>query len=69
LTSTPSTSASGSLDTSFSRPNHRVWVDGRVVGQTPGVFAVRCGSHAVRVGSQGTLRTVVVPCGGTVAAR
>jgi eukaryotic-like serine/threonine-protein kinase len=68
-TTVPATSSSGTLDTSSARPNHRVWVDGRVVGQTPGVFSVRCGSRSVRVGSQGSLKTIDIPCGGTVTAR
>ena len=54
----------GDLDTSAARPQHRIWVDGRVVGQTPGVFAVPCGRRAVRLGSGGSLQTVEIPCGG-----
>jgi hypothetical protein len=46
---------------------HRVYVDGRVVGQTGASFAVPCGPHSVRIGSHGQLQLVVVPCGGSLA--
>ena len=61
-----SLATTGDLDTSAARPQHRIWVDGRVVGQTPGVFAVPCGRHAVRLGSGGSLQAVEIPCGGQV---
>lgn len=44
----------------------RVIVDGKVAGQSPRV-EIACGKHTVRIGTTGRLRTVVVPCGGTVA--
>jgi serine/threonine protein kinase len=45
-----------------SRAGHRVWIDGRLVGGSPGRFPVSSGGHVVRVGSQGVARTVVVGC-------
>ncbi len=52
-----------------SRAGHRVWVDGRLVGQSPATFVVRCGSHAVRVGSQGRVQAIEVRCGTDVVVR
>jgi serine/threonine-protein kinase len=44
---------------------HRIYVDDRVVGETGSTpIAVKCGVHAVKVGSSGYRRTVDVPCGG-----
>jgi serine/threonine-protein kinase len=51
------------------RGGHRVWIDERLVGESPGNFAVRCGSHMVRVGSAGTAQHLNVPCGGEAEAR
>jgi serine/threonine-protein kinase len=45
-----------------SRAGHRVWIDGRLVGGSPGRFQVSVGRHAVRVGSHGALRSLVVGC-------
>jgi serine/threonine protein kinase len=47
----------------------RIFVDGIVVGQGQGPFRIRCGVRNVRVGSAGDLRSVDVPCGGTVEVR
>jgi hypothetical protein len=52
-----------------SRAGHRVWIDGRLVGQSPGTFHVSCGTHAVRVGSHGALRRVQVACAEDVEVR
>jgi hypothetical protein len=51
------------------RGGHRVWVDEHLVGESPGSFSVRCGKHAVRVGSAGGVQHVTVPCGGEVDVR
>ena len=45
---------------------HRVFVDGRYVGDGPGTFEVKCGARYVRIGSHGTNRPVQVACGGDV---
>jgi hypothetical protein len=45
-----------------SRAGHRVWIDGRLVGGSPGRFPVSSGGHVVRVGSRGVARSVVVGC-------
>jgi hypothetical protein len=52
-----------------SRGSHRVWIDDRLVGESPGSFPIRCGQHSVRVGSAGTAKQVNVPCGGEVDVR
>jgi serine/threonine protein kinase len=45
-----------------SRAGHRVWIDGRLVGGSPGRFPVPSGDRVVRIGSRGVARTVVVRC-------
>jgi serine/threonine-protein kinase len=45
---------------------HRIFVDGRVVGEGPHPYQVACGARRVRVGSAGVERVTIVPCGGSV---
>jgi serine/threonine-protein kinase len=45
---------------------HRVFVDGRVVGEGPRPYQVPCGARRVRVGSAGVECVTMVPCGGSV---
>jgi serine/threonine-protein kinase len=45
---------------------HRIFVDGRVVGEGPRPYQVACGARRVRVGSAGVERVTIVPCGGSV---
>lgn len=45
-------------------PGHRVYVDGRLVGESGRDMTLPCGAHKVKVGSQGTEKAVVLPCGG-----
>jgi serine/threonine protein kinase len=59
-------SQSGELSTEGAAAGRRVYVDDRVMGQTPSAFTVPCGAHKVQVGSAGQPQTVVVPCGGRV---
>jgi hypothetical protein len=61
--------ASGTVTVPPSRGGHRVWVDKQIVGESPGTFTVRCGVRSIRVGSQGQLRNIDVPCGGDVEVR
>ena len=65
-TSSTSRATTGTITVPPSQSGHRVWVDNRVVGESPGTFAVRCGWHSVRVGSQGALLNLEVPCDGDV---
>jgi len=64
----PHAAAAGTGDilTKASAGGHRIYVDDRVVGNSPDPVRVRCGKHTVRVGSAGTPREVEVPCGGSV---
>ena len=57
----------GTVTVAPARSGHRVFVDGRVVGESPGTFTVRCGWRAVRVGSQGQTLNLEVPCGGDLS--
>jgi hypothetical protein len=59
----------GDVKTDNASPNHRIYVDGRVAGQTPDTVHVRCGAHTVRLGSGGKDQPVDVPCGGEVSVK
>ncbi|WP_394839553.1 protein kinase [Pendulispora rubella] len=48
---------------------HRVYVDGKVVAQGAGSHVVSCGKHTVKVGSDGKVQELTVPCGGSVTAQ
>jgi hypothetical protein len=54
------------LSTTAGGVGHRVFVDGRVVGEGPGPLQVPCGSHEVKVGSLGTPKTLDLPCGAAI---
>lgn len=45
---------------------HRIYVDGKGVGEPPAPIVVACGQHVVKVGSRGRARTMLVPCGESV---
>ncbi len=61
-----STSASdmGDLRAGATALEHRIFVDGKVVGEGPGVYRVKCGKRMVRVGSGDEEKELDVPCGG-----
>jgi hypothetical protein len=44
---------------------HRIFLDGHVIGEGSGDYVIPCGAHTVRMGSQGSERRIDVPCGGT----
>ena len=44
-----------------------LWIDGRMVGDTPQSFLVPCGLHVVRIGVGGQPQMTEVQCGGEVA--
>ncbi|MGZ3422139.1 MAG: DUF4388 domain-containing protein [Polyangiales bacterium] len=48
-------------------PGHPVWIDGRLVGDSPHAFVVPCGAHVVRIGNAGQPQMTEVPCGGEIA--
>jgi hypothetical protein len=57
----------GTLEIAPTRVDHRVFFDGRVIGESsPDVryFEVPCGWRAVQIGSKGTVQEVLVSCGG-----
>ncbi len=54
---------SGSLRFDRRAVGHRVFIDGRVVGEGEGPYTVACGAHDVRIGSKGKLQKVEVACG------
>jgi hypothetical protein len=58
---TPST---GVLNPPATAAGHRVFVDGRQVGEGTDPIVVPCGRHAVRIGSGGKDVTLDIPCGG-----
>ncbi len=62
-----SSSATAALSTAAWAKGFRVFVDGAVVGETPGVFEIKCGTHRIKVGSAGVQKTVTVACGTTYA--
>jgi serine/threonine-protein kinase len=53
----------GLLNTTNAAPGHRIFVDGRTVGQTPQSVLVKCGRAAVKIGSAGHSRALDIPCG------
>jgi serine/threonine-protein kinase len=63
-TSVPATN--GELQTSARPFVHRVFVDGRFVGESGAAITLPCGVHSVRIGAAGTAQSVTVPCGGVV---
>jgi serine/threonine protein kinase len=56
----------GSIFTDPSQSGHRIFSEGRVLGESPGPIQVRCGTRSIQVGSAGTARDVSIPCGGSV---
>ncbi len=48
---------------------HRVFVDGRYAGDSPGPIRVKCGAHSVKLGSHGAAHSVTVPCGGQASLK
>lgn len=52
------------VSTPASAKGHRVFVDGRVVGNAGAALQVKCGDHSVKIGSASKARAVHFPCGG-----
>lgn len=46
--------------------DRRIWIDGKMVGEGAEPKTVDCGYRLVRIGSSGTEKVVIVPCGGEV---
>ncbi len=62
-----SSSTEGDIVTPPKAGGHRVFVDGRYAGDSPGPIRVHCGQHTVKVGSGGVAKPVNVPCGGEIS--
>ena len=45
----------------------RIFVDGRFIGEGPVTLPLSCGTHKVKVGSAGAVRSIEVPCGNEIA--
>ena len=56
----------GAIDVKPGAGEHRVFVDGRVVGNSPGTMVVDCGAHVVKIGHDGKEQSIEVPCGGRI---
>jgi serine/threonine-protein kinase len=56
----------GMLVTTDAARGRRIFVDEKVVGQTPQSVAVPCGKHTVRLGSAGKPQSIEVPCAGEI---
>jgi hypothetical protein len=44
--------------------DHRIFVDGRVVGSGSEPINIRCGKHTIRIGTHGKSKVTNLPCGG-----
>lgn len=60
---------SGVLRLPKSAAGHRVFVDGRVFNPTTDRLSVPCGRREVKIGSQGAVRSIDVPCAGEIDVR
>jgi hypothetical protein len=56
----------GVIKTAGAAPHRRIFVDEKVVGQTPESATIKCGPHTIRLGSQGKPQQIDVPCGSEI---
>jgi len=57
----------GMLETTDLVGGRRIFVDDRVVAETPKSVLVKCGQRNVQIGSAGKKRVIDVPCGASIA--
>jgi hypothetical protein len=57
----------GEIQPPSAAAGHRIFVDGRVVGEGTAAIRLPCGTHQVRIGSAGRLQSIDVPCGQSIA--
>jgi hypothetical protein len=57
---------SGALIAGKEARQHRIFVDGKPVGEGPGTYFVACGAHTVKIGSSGKPRDVDLACGTSI---
>jgi serine/threonine-protein kinase len=55
------------IETAGAIPGRRIFVDDKVLGQTPQSVTVPCGKHTVRLGSAGKPQAIEVPCGAEIS--
>jgi hypothetical protein len=65
--SAPVAEGMGVITTATAAKNRRIFVDDKVVGQTPSSVTVQCGAHKVKLGSSGLVQDIDVPCGSEIA--
>jgi hypothetical protein len=46
---------------------HRIFVDGKNIGEGPGTYFVPCGAHTIKIGSSGKPRDIDLACGTSIA--
>ncbi len=46
---------------------HRLYVDGKLIGDSNGPVTVDCGTRIVKLGTAGVTKSVAVPCGGEIS--
>jgi hypothetical protein len=46
---------------------HRLYVDGKLIGDSAGAVSLPCGQHTIKLGTAGATKDIAVPCGGEVA--
>jgi hypothetical protein len=46
---------------------HRLYVDGKLLGDSAGPVTVECGTRIIKLGSSGVSKSIAVPCGGEIA--
>lgn len=63
----PPAASTGAVILPPSADGHRIFVDGRVVGEGRATLRVPCGARSIKIGSAGAPQTIDVPCGGEVA--
>ena len=54
----------GAISVPAHAAGHRVFVDGRVAGTSPGTLVVDCGPHTIKIGHDGREQSLDVPCDG-----
>lgn len=46
---------------------HRLYVDGKLLGDSDGPVVVECGTRIIKLGTAGYSKSIAVPCGGEIA--
>lgn len=62
-------SSTGTIVTAPGQDGHRVFVDGKLMGDSPQRIEVTCGRHEVRFGSKSPAWKIDVPCGAEIVLK